>query len=89
MNKAQLVEVVAQKTNTKKEAGETVEMILNAIKSSLKKKEQVAIAGFGTFKVKERKARMGRNPKTGEQIHIAAKKSVGFRPAKELKTLWG
>ena len=89
MNKAQLVEVVAQKTNTKKEAGETVEMILNAIKSSLKKKEQVAIAGFGTFKVKERKARMGRNPKTGEQIQIPAKKSVGFRPAKELKTLWG
>jgi nucleoid DNA-binding protein len=85
MNKAQLVEIVAQKTNTKKEAQEMVEMILNAIKGSLKKKEQVALAGFGIFKIKERKARTGRNPKTGETIKIPAKTGVGFKPSKDFK----
>lgn len=87
MNKAQLIEWVAQKTCTKKEAQEAVETLLEGIKNSLKKKENVTIAGFGTFKVKERKARTGRNPKTGETIQIPAKKSIGFRPSKELKSL--
>jgi nucleoid DNA-binding protein len=87
MNKAQLVEKVAEKTCTKKEAQEAVETILEAIKGSLKKKEPVTIAGFGTFKVKERKARTGRNPKTGETIQIPAKKTVGFRASKELKSI--
>ena len=87
MNKAQLVEAVAAKTSTKKEAQEIVETIWDAIKSSLKKKEDVAISGFGTFKVKQTKARMGRNPKTGEQIQIPAKKKIAFRASKELKAL--
>ncbi|MCD6228304.1 MAG: HU family DNA-binding protein [Candidatus Omnitrophica bacterium] len=87
MNKAQLIEAVAKKTNTKKEAQMAVEAILEAIKNSLKKKEPVTIAGFGTFKVKERKSRTGRNPKTGETIQIPAKKTVGFRPSKELKAI--
>lgn len=87
MNKSQLIEWVAQKTCTKKEAQEAVEAVLEGIKNSLKKKESVTIAGFGTFKVKERKARTGRNPKTGETIQIPAKKSIGFRPSKELKSL--
>ena len=87
MNKAQLVETVAAKTSTKKEAQEIVETIWNAIKSSLKKEEDVAISGFGTFKVKQTKARMGRNPKTGETIKIPAKKKVAFRVSKELKSL--
>ena len=87
MNKAQLVETVAAKTTTKKEAQEIVEMIWDTIKGSLKKQEDVAISGFGTFKVKQTKARMGRNPKTGETIQIPAKKKVAFRVSKELKTL--
>lgn len=87
MNKAQLVETVAKNTNTKKEAQEAVETLLDAIRDSLKKKEPVTISGFGTFRVRETKARMGRNPKTGEQIHISAKKKISFRASKDLKNL--
>ncbi|MCK4810186.1 MAG: HU family DNA-binding protein [Candidatus Omnitrophica bacterium] len=86
MNKAQLIDIVSENTNTKKEAQEAVETILDAIKKALKKQEPVTIAGFGTFKVKNRKARSGRNPKTGETIQIAASKSVGFKPSKDLKS---
>jgi nucleoid DNA-binding protein len=86
MNKAQLVSTVSQKTETKKQAQDIVELILDTIKSTLKKREPVAISGFGTFKVKETKARMGRNPKTGEAIQIPAKKKIAFRVSKELKT---
>ncbi|MCK4519972.1 MAG: HU family DNA-binding protein [Candidatus Omnitrophica bacterium] len=87
MNKAQLVEAIAVKTATKKEAQEIVDTVWDTIKSSLKKQEDVAISGFGTFKVKQTKARMGRNPKTGEAIQIPAKKKVAFRVSKELKNL--
>ncbi|MBD3263622.1 MAG: DNA-binding protein [Candidatus Omnitrophica bacterium] len=87
MNKAQLVDAIAQKTATKKEAQSIVETVLDSIKGSLKKKEDVAISGFGTFKVKQTKARMGRNPKTGESIKIPAKKKITFRPAKDLKAI--
>ncbi len=85
MNKAELVEVVAQKTETKKQAQEIVDVILDTIKGSLSKNEPVAIAGLGAFKVKQTKARMGRNPKTGESIQIPAKKKVSFKVAKDLK----
>lgn len=87
MNKAQLVETIAEKTATKKEAQEIVDTVWSAIKDSLKKEEDVAISGFGTFKVKQTKARTGRNPKTGETIQIPAKKKVAFRVSKELKSL--
>jgi len=87
MNKAGLVETVAAKTATKKEAQDIVDTIWDTIKSTLKKQEDVAISGFGTFKVKQTKARMGRNPKTGETIQIPAKKKVAFRVSKELKSL--
>ena len=86
MNKAQLVTKVSQQTETKKQAQDIVETILDTIKSTLKKREPVAISGFGTFRVKETKARMGRNPKTGEAIQIPAKKKISFRVSKELKT---
>ena len=88
MNKGELIEAVAKVTSTKKEAQMAVDILLDSIKKALKKKNPVAIAGFGTFKVKERKARTGRNPKTGETIKIPAKKVVSFKPAKDLKTLW-
>lgn len=87
MNKQQLIESVAQKTCTKKEAQMAVETVWEAIRDSLKKKEPVTISGFGTFKVKETKARTGRNPKTGETIQIPAKKKVAFRASKELKSI--
>ncbi|MFH1768784.1 MAG: HU family DNA-binding protein [Candidatus Omnitrophota bacterium] len=87
MNKAQLVAELAKSTETKKEAQMAVETILETIKSTLKNKEPVTISGFGTFKVKETKARMGRNPKTGEAIQIKAKKKIAFRASKELKAI--
>ncbi|MCD6539627.1 MAG: HU family DNA-binding protein [Candidatus Omnitrophica bacterium] len=87
MNKAQLIAKVAEKTETKKQAQEIVELILDTIKSTLKKREPVAISGFGTFRVKETKPRTGRNPKTGETIQIPAKKKLSFRASKELKSI--
>ncbi len=87
MNKAQLIEAIAAKTTTKKQAQEIVETVWDSIKDSLKKKEDVAISGFGTFRVKQTKARTGRNPKTGETIQIPAKKKIAFRASKELKSI--
>jgi nucleoid DNA-binding protein len=87
MNKADLVEAVAKNTATKKEAQAAVETVFDAIRASLKKKDPVTISGFGTFKVKETKARAGRNPKTGETIQIPAKKKVAFRASKDLKAI--
>ncbi|MBU0694419.1 MAG: HU family DNA-binding protein [Candidatus Omnitrophica bacterium] len=85
MNKAQLIDAVAENTPTRKEAQTAVEAVFESIKTSLKKADPVAISGFGTFKVKETKARTGRNPKTGETIQISAKKKVSFKASKELK----
>jgi len=88
MNKDNLVELVqAQMNSTKKDAEGIVSLILESISKSLKKGEDVAISGFGSFVVKAKAARMGVNPKTGEKIHIAAKKVVKFRPAKVLKDM--
>lgn len=87
MNKADLIEVVAQNSCSKKEAQAAVETVFDTIKGALKKKDDVAISGFGTFRVKQTKARQGINPKTGEKIQIAAKKKVAFRAAKDLKLM--
>jgi len=87
VNKAQLINAVAESTSTKKEAQMAVEAVLDSIRKSLKKKEPVTISGFGTFKVKQTKARQGRNPKTGETIQIPAKKKIAFRASKELKAI--
>jgi nucleoid DNA-binding protein len=87
MNKAQLIEAVAKNACSKKEAQCAVETMIDTIKGALKKKDDVAISGFGTFRVRQTKARMGINPKTGERIQISAKKKVAFRAAKDLKTL--
>ena len=87
MNKAQLVEAVAKSTCSKKEAKDAVETVWESIRKSLKKKDPVTISGFGTFKVKETKARLGRNPKTGETIQISAKKKIAFRASKDLKAI--
>ncbi|MGB5217184.1 MAG: HU family DNA-binding protein [Smithella sp.] len=85
MNKADLIEEVAKVTCSKKEAVEAVDATLAAIKKSLKKGNAVTLVGFGTFDVKKRKARVGRNPQTGKEIKIAAKKVPVFKAGKGLK----
>ncbi len=86
MNKQALVELVQAKLGgTKVQAEEIVDAIFDGIVGTMKKGEDVSIAGFGIFSVKARAARMARNPKTGEQVKVAAKKVPKFRAAKALK----
>ena len=85
MNKGDLVNEVAKVVNTKKEAQAAVDCIFSTITKTLKKKRDVTLVGFGTFKVDKRKARTGRNPQTGEAIKIKAKKVPKFKPGKALK----
>jgi len=85
MVKADLIAKVAETGITKKQAGEVVNAIISAIKDALAKGEKVSLVGFGTFSVKERAARQGRNPRTGKKIKIPKKKVPIFKPGKELK----
>jgi len=85
MKKAELIDEIAKVLKTKKEARAAVESMLNNISKALKKKEDVTLTGFGTFKAVKRKARMGRNPYTGEPIKIKASTRVKFVPGKALK----
>jgi len=85
MNKGDLVNEVAKVVGTKKEAQAAVDCVLDSITKTLKKKGQVVIAGFGTFKVAKRKARTGRNPQTGAEIKIAARNVPKFTAGKALK----
>ena len=88
MTKAELIEAVAAKAEgqlTKKAAGEVVDAVFDTIRKSIKKDERFSYPGFGTWTVRTRKARKGRNPQTGQVITIKASKTVGFRPAKEMK----
>ena len=86
MTKKDLIDVVAKKANlTNKAARDAVQSTLNAVRDSLKRGEKVVITGFGTFSVRNRAARPGRNPKTGDKITIQARKAPGFTPGKTLK----
>ena len=86
MNKQALVELIQGKLGgTKVQAEEIVDAMFDAIVSTMKKGEDVSIAGFGIFSVKARAARMARNPKTGEQVKVAATTVPKFRAAKALK----
>ncbi|MCM8759397.1 MAG: HU family DNA-binding protein [Candidatus Omnitrophica bacterium] len=85
MNKGELIDAVAKVVSTKKEAAAAVETVLSSIKASLKKGKPVTLVGFGTFKVVKRKARTGRNPRTGATIKIPAKNVPVFKPGSELK----
>ena len=86
MNKSDLIDAIANSTGSNKaEAGRALEAVLGAITSTLQSGEKVTIPGFGTFEVRHRNARMGRNPATGETIRIAASKGVGFKAGKSLK----
>jgi len=85
MNKGDLVNEVAKVVNTKKQAQAAVDCVFSTITKALKKKDTVTLVGFGTFKVDKRKARKGRNPQTGEEIKIKAKKVPKFVAGKALK----
>ena len=86
MNKAELIEAVAEAADLNKAtATRAVDAMLNGIADALKKGEQVALVGFGTFEVRERAARAGRNPQTGETINIKASKAPAFKAGKALK----
>lgn len=87
MNRQSLIEQVATNTKETKAAAErSVTAVLEGIKFGLKKEKHVQLIGFGTFTVKNRKARTGRNPRTGEQIKIKASKTVGFKAGSDLKS---
>jgi DNA-binding protein HU-beta len=86
MNKAELVDAVANATGgNRSAASDAVDAVLDAIQKSLVNGEKVSLPGFGTFEVRSRAARMGRNPQTGESIQVAASKAPAFKPGAGLK----
>ena len=86
MNKNDLVDAVAERTGlAKSDAARAVEAVLGTVTETLQKGDQVALSGFGTFVVKERAARTGRNPRTGESIAIPASRVPAFKAGKALK----
>jgi DNA-binding protein HU-beta len=86
MNKSDLIEAVAEAADiTKVKAGNAVEAMTDAIAAALRSGDTVSLIGFGTFAVKERAARSGRNPKTGESIAIPASKTPTFKAGKAFK----
>ncbi|MDF2626777.1 MAG: non-specific DNA-binding protein [Symbiobacteriaceae bacterium] len=86
MNKQELVASVAEKSDlTKKDAEKAINAVIESIKTALNQGDKVSLVGFGTFEVRTRAARSGRNPQTGDTIKIPAGKVPAFRPGKELK----
>ncbi|HKK10370.1 MAG TPA: HU family DNA-binding protein [Bacteroidales bacterium] len=90
MNKAELIEAIASKADlTKADAKKALDAFIDATSDTLKKGDRVALVGFGSFSVAKRAARTGRNPKTGEEMQIPAKKVVKFKPGAELAKIVG
>lgn len=86
MTKAEIVEKVYEKIGfSKKESAEIVETVFNMMKDMLSKGEKIKISGFGNFVVRQKRARTGRNPQTGEAIQITARKVLTFKPSHVLK----
>ncbi|WP_338473199.1 HU family DNA-binding protein [Niallia sp. XMNu-256] len=86
MNKPDLVKAVATQAElTQKDATKAVDALFDTISNTLAQEEKIQLVGFGTFEVRDRSARKGRNPQTGEEIEIAASKVPAFKPGKELK----
>ena len=85
MNKSELIDAIAAAADlSKADAGRALDATIESISGALKKGDTVSLVGFGTFQVKERAAREGRNPQTGKEITIAAKNVVKFKPGAEL-----
>ncbi|HEY0973670.1 MAG TPA: HU family DNA-binding protein [Solimonas sp.] len=88
MNKTELINAIADKADiSKADAGRAVDAFFEVVGKALKKKDKVSLVGFGTFLVRERAARTGRNPKTGATIKIKASKNPSFKAGKGLKDL--
>lgn len=88
MNRTQLIDAIASESGlTKTDSKKALDAVIKAVGGSLSQGDTVALVGFGTLSVSERPARIGRNPRTGESIKIAAKKTVKFKPGKELAEL--
>lgn len=88
MTKADIVEKVYDKIGfSKKESSELVELVFDMLKQTLENGEKVKISGFGNFIVREKRERVGRNPQTGDQIKISARRVLTFRPSQVLKAL--
>jgi DNA-binding protein HU-beta len=88
MNKAQLIEQIALKAKmTKADAKKAVDAFVGVTTAALKKGDKLSLIGFGTFSVTKRAARKGRNPQTGKELNIPAKKVVKFKPGSELSKL--
>ena len=86
MTKADIIEAIYQKVGySKKEAADLVELIFDTIKDTLAKGEKIKISGFGNFMVRDKKARTGRNPQTGEAIQISARRVLTFKPSQVLR----
>ena len=88
MTKADLIDALYEKFEgdvTKKLVGELVDQVFDNVAATIKKEQRFSYPGFGTFVVRKRKARKGRNPQTGESIKIKASKSVGFKAARSFK----
>ena len=88
MNKSELIDAIAAKASlSKTDAGQALDAVIASVGEALKSGDTVTLVGFGTFSVKERAARTGRNPKTGVAIQIAASKVPGFKAGKGLKDI--
>lgn len=86
MTKAEIIESVYSKIGfSKKESSDIVELVFDTMKKTLEKGEKIKISGFGNFVVREKRPRIGRNPQTGEEIEISARRVLTFRPSQVLK----
>lgn len=87
MTKADIIEQIYEKVGfSKKESAEIVELVFDIIKETLEKGEKIKISGFGNFVVRQKRPRIGRNPQTGQEIEISARRVLTFRPSQVLKS---
>jgi integration host factor subunit alpha len=87
MTKADIIEQIYEKVGfSKKESAEIVELVFDLMKDTLEKGEKIKISGFGNFVVRQKRPRIGRNPQTGEEIEISARRVLTFRPSQVLKS---
>jgi integration host factor subunit alpha len=87
MTKADIIEGVYEKVGfSKKESAEIVELVFDTVKETLERGDKIKISGFGNFQVRQKNARVGRNPQTGREIEISARRVLTFRPSQVLKS---
>ena len=87
MTKADIIEGVYEKVGfSKKESAEIVELVFDTVKETLERGDKIKISGFGNFQVRQKNARVGRNPQTGKEIEISARRVLTFRPSQVLKS---